>query len=156
MPLLQSTLSAEILKITAPTPPATFPSNNDEVATAWSTAIGNYFKVATNPPTAATITPLAQEAFKLAMKAQLDIATASGDPALGITSLDLGLTAFIAVFNNPPAFVPPPAPPVVSVWLAAQIANPVGVTAESSAEVLSTAMDLWFRTGTTSGGIPWS
>ncbi len=158
MPLLQPTLKAEILKITSPTPPATFPSNNEEVATVWSTAIGNYFKQAANPPGAAATTILAQAAFKVAMKVQLDAATTQGDPTLAATALDSGLLAFVTVpgLNAPPAIVPPPVPPVVEIWIATQIANPSGVTADSAADTLSTAMDLWFRTGTTVGGIPWS
>ena len=158
MPLLQPTLKAEILKITSPTPPATFPSNNEEVATVWSTAIGNYFKQAVNPPGAVATTMLAQAAFKAAMKVQLDAATTQGDPTLAATALDSGLLAFVAVpgLNAPPAIVPPPVPPVVEIWMAAQIATPGGVTADVAAGTLSSAMDLWFRTGTTVGGVPWS
>ena len=158
MPLLLPTLKAEILKITSPTPPATFPSNNEEVATVWSTAIGNYFKEAANPPGAIATTILAQAAFKAAMKAQLDIATTTGTLTLAKTALDLGLLAFVAVpgLNAPPAVVPPVLPPTTEIWMAAQIASPIGVTADVAAGTLSTAMDLWFRTGTTVGGIPWS
>ena len=101
---------------------------------------------------------MAQAAFKLAMKTQLDLAAASGNPATGITALDLGLLAFVTVpgLNAPPAVVPPPVPPVVAVWMASQIANPSGVTADAAAQTLSLAMDLWFRTGTTAGGVSWS
>ena len=151
MPLLQPTLKAEILKITAPTPPATFPSNNEEVATAWSEAVGNYFREAINPPGAVATTVIAQAAFKLAMKTQLDIATAASNPVLGAIAIDLGLAAFVLVpgLNVIPAIVPPPVPPVVATWMAAQIATPAGVTADAAAETLSMYMDLWFRTGTT-------
>ena len=85
------------------------------------------------------------------MKAQLDIATATSNPALGATAIDLGLLAFVTVpgLNIPPAVVPPPVPPIVAAWMATQIATPTGVTADAAAETLSAAMDLWFRTGTT-------
>jgi hypothetical protein len=114
-----------------------FPSSVLEAAERWSIAIDNYASLVTPPSTTS-------QAASQALKAKLLLAE-----NLGVDAFKLGLIEYATVLAGgmAPTFtgVPPVTPPIFEPIFAAGFA---GADSATIAELLSSMIDLWFKTGT--------
>lgn len=157
MPLVSSTLEAEIVKIIDKddTTFQGFPSDNVEVAQRWSDAV-NAYALSVAPPSvnATTATGLMETAL---------LPINSNTPT-GLTTFCAGILAYATSLGlgMQPTFTatPPPAPlePLLTPVMASGFA---GASASVIATQMATIIDGWYKTGiavnnSTSVSVPWS
>ena len=147
MPLLKSNLNLSILKITAIGNPIHegFPKDLEEAAERWATAVNDY---ASQIIPISTTSDLAKQSLKSMLLTF---------PTVGIAAFHSGLVSYASQLSLGmlPAFtaVIPPTPPSLE---SAFLIGTNGGSAEDVANLLSTLIDAWFKTGTainTSSGV---